>query len=105
MQPEQRQGREQGVAALLSQLQPGDAGAGFGGDRRGDGGQGVGAGDRVVADRLDAQQGRLAVKPISRSAGRLVSRLPIEKSVVSLMVVSVRNALRSLWYCLIRVCL
>jgi hypothetical protein len=34
----------------------------------------------------------LAEKPISRSAGRLVSRLPIEKSVVSLMVVSVRNA-------------
>ena len=29
----------------------------------------------------------LAEKPISRSAGRLVSRLPIEKSVVSLMVV------------------
>ena len=47
----------------------------------------------------------LAEKPISRSAGRLVSRLPIEKSVVSLMVVSVRNALPCLWYCLIRVCL
>ena len=26
LQPEQRQGREQGVAALLSRLQPGDAG-------------------------------------------------------------------------------
>jgi hypothetical protein len=30
---------------------------------------------------------RLAVQPISRSAGRLVSRFPIRKSVVSLMVV------------------
>ena len=48
---------------------------------------------------------RLAEKPISRSADRLVSRLPIEKSVVSLMVVSVRKAFPSLWYCLMRVCL
>ena len=38
---------------------------------------------------------RLAVKPISRSAGRCVSRFPIEKSVVSLIVVSVRSALPS----------
>jgi len=38
---------------------------------------------------------RLAEKPISRNAGRLVSRLPIEKSVVSLIVVSVRSALPS----------
>ena len=35
----------------------------------------------------------LAEKPISRRAGRLVGRLPIWKSVVSLIVVSVRNAL------------
>jgi hypothetical protein len=35
---------------------------------------------------------RLAEKPISRSAGRLVSRFPMAKS-VSLMVVSVRSAL------------
>ena len=48
---------------------------------------------------------RLAVEPISRSAGRLISRFPIPKSRVSLMVVSVRKALPSLWYCLIRVCL
>ena len=48
---------------------------------------------------------RLAEKPISRSAGRLVSRFPISKSRVSLMVVSVRRARPSLWYCLIRVCL
>ena len=44
---------------------------------------------------------RLAVKPICRRAGRLVSRLDSPKSLVSLMVVSVRIALPSLWYCLI----
>jgi len=55
LQSEQRQGREQGVATLLSQLQPGDAGAGFGGDGGGDGVQGVGAGDRVVAESLGVQ--------------------------------------------------
>ena len=48
---------------------------------------------------------RLAEKPTSRRAGRLHSRLPIQKSRVSLMVVSVRRARPSLWYCLIRVCL
>ncbi len=47
----------------------------------------------------------LAEKPTSRSAGRLVSRLPISKSQVSLIVVSVRSARPSLWYCLILVCL
>ena len=48
---------------------------------------------------------RLAEKPISRRAGRLVSRFPIRKSRVSLIVVSVRNARPSLWYCLIVACL
>ena len=55
--------------------------------------------------RWTGSRRRLAQKPISRSAGRLVSRLPIEKSRVSLPVVSVRNALPCWWYCLIRVCL
>ena len=44
---------------------------------------------------------RLAVKPICRKAGRFVSRLDSPKSRASLMVVSVRIALPSLWYCLI----
>ena len=48
---------------------------------------------------------RVAEKPTSRRAGRLVSRLPIWKSRVSLMVVSVRSARPSLWYCLIVACL
>jgi hypothetical protein len=43
---------------------------------------------------------RLAVKPICRSAGRFVSRFDSRKSRVSLIVVSVRSALPSLWYCL-----
>jgi len=42
-----------------------------------------------------ASSRRLAVKPICRSAGRLVSRLPTPKSRVSLMVVSVLIALPS----------
>jgi len=46
----QRQGGEQGVAALLAQAQAGDTGAGRGGDGCGDGVQGIGAGDRVVAE-------------------------------------------------------
>ncbi len=45
--------------------------------------------------RWTCSRRRLAEKPISRSAGRLVSRLPIEKSVVSLIVVSVRRAFPS----------
>jgi len=40
---------KQGVAAPLGQPQPGHAGAGAGGQRGGDGIEGVGAGDRVVA--------------------------------------------------------
>ena len=43
----------------------------------------------------------LAVKPTSRSAARLVNRFPMVKSRVLLMVVSVRNARPSFWYCLI----
>ena len=67
--------------------------------------------ERVFADvavgliRWTSRRRRLAVKPISRSAGRLCSRLPMPKSRVSLMVVSVRSARPSLWYCLIRECL
>ena len=44
---------------------------------------------------------RLAVKPIFRNAGRFVSPLLTLKSRGLLMVVSVRNARPSLWYCLI----
>lgn len=40
----------------------------------------------------------MAVKPICRSAGRLWRRLPTPKSRVSLIVVSVRSALPSLWF-------
>ena len=42
------------------------------------------------------------MSPISRSAGRFVGRFPIPKSLVSVMVVSVRGAFP---YCLIVVCL
>lgn len=45
LEPEHRQCGEQGVGALLTQPQSGDAGAGFGGDRVGDGVQGELPGD------------------------------------------------------------
>ena len=55
--------------------------------------------------RWVASSRRLAEKPTCRSAGRFLSRLPMAKSRVSLIVVSVRIALSSLWYCLILLCL
>ena len=51
----------------------------------------------VVADSLDVQETSLAWKPIARREGRFFSRLPMPKSRVSLIVVSVRRAHPSLW--------
>ena len=104
-QPKRRAAPEAGRGCAAGPAAVRARGCRCGGQRRGDGIEGVGAGDRVMAECLDAQQAPVGGVPISRRAGRLVSRLPIPKSVVSLMVVSVRNALPSLWYCLIRVCL
>ena len=98
---EDAQDVQEGERTLVGQAQPGHAGAGRGGDRVGDLGQGVGSGDGVMAEYRAPSRRRLAVKPICRSAGRLVSRFPIPKSRVSLMVVSVLIALPSLWYCFI----
>jgi hypothetical protein len=50
----------------------------------------------VVADALDAEQASVGREADLRNAGRLCSRLPIPKSRVSLMVVSVRSARPSL---------
>ena len=50
LESEQRQRGEQGVAAHLAQAQARDTGAGRGGDGCGDRVQGIGAGDRIVAD-------------------------------------------------------
>ncbi|MGK2882474.1 MAG: hypothetical protein ACSLE6_17335 [Mycobacterium sp.] len=50
LQPKQRQGGQQGVTALFTQTQAGDAGTGGGDDRRGEGVQGIGARDRIMAD-------------------------------------------------------
>jgi len=56
MAAEHQQRREQCVAALVGESQPRHSGAGEGGQGAGDGGKGVDAGDRVVAELLDAQQ-------------------------------------------------
>jgi len=53
---ENQQRLQEGVAAPVSQAQSGDAGAGGGRDRVGDGMEGVDSGDRVVAGSLDVQQ-------------------------------------------------
>ena len=87
------------MAALLTQAHAWDAGAGRGGDGCGDGVQGIGA--PVIGSwpiRWTPSRRRLAVSPISRSAGRFVGRFPIPKSSVSVMGVSVRGAFP---YCLI----
>src|SRR4051812_5693380 len=50
--------------------------------------------------RWTSRRRRLASKPTRRKAGKLSSRLPMPKSRVSLIVVSVRRARPSLWYLL-----
>ena len=68
------------MAAGLGQAQARDSGSGGGDGGAGEVGDRGGSGDRVVAESFEAQQARLAEKPTSRRAGRLVSRLPIWKS-------------------------
>src|SRR4051794_22125293 len=46
----------------------------------------------VLADPLDVEETSVGVKPIRRTAGKWDSRLPMPKSRVSLIVVSVRRA-------------
>ena len=62
-QPVDEQGLQQRVDARVAEPQPGDAGAGGGDQRRGQGGEGPGAADGVVADGLDAEQA-----PVGRKA-------------------------------------
>lgn len=80
------------MAALLGETQPGDAGASWCGDGAGDSGQGLGAGDRVVAELLDAEQASVGGEADLPQCGQLVSRFPIWKSRVLLIVVSARSA-------------
>jgi len=55
MSAEGQQRRGQGMAVLLSEPAPGNPGAGVGGDGFGELVQGVGSGDRVVVESLDAK--------------------------------------------------
>jgi len=102
-EPEDEQDLQQRLGAAVGEPQPGDAGAGRGEHRVVEGGERLGDADRVVAESLDAEQAPVGGEADLPQAGRLCSRFPIPKSRVSLMVVSVRNALPSLWYCLIAV--
>jgi hypothetical protein len=65
---------EQGVDAMVTEAEPGDALPVGGGDRFVHGGERLRGAGRVVAESLDADQASLAEKPICRSAGRLVNR-------------------------------
>jgi hypothetical protein len=72
-------------SAWVAEPQPGDAGSGRGDQRRGQGGEGPGAGDGVVADRLDAEQapaGRKADLPESRQAGQPFGDAEVGRRVV-----------------------
>ena len=70
LEPEDQQRGQQGVAALLSQPQPWDAGAGRRGDRVGEGMQVAGSADRVVVESLDAQQAPVGFEGLlARSCG------------------------------------
>jgi len=63
-------------------------------------------GDRaVVAESLDVQQTSIGLKADLPQGGEVCQPTPERKVRVSLMVVSVRSARPSLWYCLMRLCL
>ena len=63
----------------------------------------LGAADRVVAEALDAQEAPVGGEADLPQGGQAGQPLERPKSRVSLIVVSVRSALPSLWYCLILV--
>lgn len=64
------------MASLLADAQAGDAGAGGGGDRVGDGVERVDAGDRVVADCLDAQQAPVGFEADLPQCGQIRQSFP-----------------------------
>jgi hypothetical protein len=64
------------VGALLTEPQAWDGGAGGGGDGVGDGVQGVDAGDRVVADCLDAQQAPVGGEADLPQCGQICQSFP-----------------------------
>jgi len=105
-QPVDEQGLQQRVGAGVTEPQPGDPGSGRGDQRRGQGGEGPGAGDGVVADRLDAEQAPVGGKadlPQVRQAGQ-----PFGDAEVGVAVVDGGlgpQGLAELVYCLILVCL
>src|SRR5215203_5978342 len=92
------QGLQQGVHAGVAEAQPGDAGAGLGDDRRGQIGERSGAADRVVAEALDAEQAPVGGEADLPQRGQVAQPFRQPEIAGSLIVVSVRSALPSLWY-------
>ncbi len=64
------------MAALFTDPQPGDPGAGGGGDGVGDGVQGVDSDDGVVADGLDAQQAPVGGEADLLQGGQICQSFP-----------------------------
>ena len=105
VQPEDEQDVQERLGARVGQAQPGDAGAVVMEDGVAGRAQDAVPGDGVVAESLDGQQpsvGRVADLP---QGGQVSQPLAQAEVMAWLMVVSVRRALPSLWYCLIWACL
>ena len=105
VQPEDQQDVQECLGPGVGEPQPGGAGAVFAGDGVAGGVQGVGAGDGVVAESLDAKQAPVGGVADLPQGGQVSQPFADAEVRVWLMVVSVRRAVPSLWYCLIWVCL
>ena len=93
------------MCAGVGEAQPGDAGAFGGDDGIVDGGEDLGAAGGVVAELFGAEQAPVGGEADLPQGGQISQPFPDLKSQVLLMVVSVRSALFSLWYCLMVACL
>jgi hypothetical protein len=89
----------------VGETQPGDAFPVAGDDRVVDGGEDVRAAGGVVAELLDAEQAPVGGEADLPQGGQISQPFPDLEITGVVMVVSVRSALPSLWYCLIVVCL
>ena len=63
------------MLAQVTEPQPGNAGAGCGDDRAGDGGEGTGPVDRVVAESLGVQETPVGLEADVRQGGQIMQPL------------------------------
>ena len=91
------------MGAAIPKVQPGGAVPVGGGDRVVYGGEGFRGADQVVAESLDAEQASVGGEADLPQRGRVGQPFPDTEVAGVVIVVSVRSALPSLWYCLIAV--